>query len=172
MLRHRTVGFIAVLALTLIVGAGVAMPALALESQGNVVVTASYPAVLEVTFPTTADFGTFDVLTAAHVASINIPFTVTSNLPYDTTFTATDYGTGGLVLGAGLLFYGDASNTAGSVVVAGSGQLTGIESLTGGIDVSHPDPFLKLSVPQYNPATASPKPGQLYVVLTFIVAQS
>lgn len=169
MLRHRTFGSIAVLALALVVGAGVATPALALESQGNVVVTASYPAVLEVVFPTDVQFGTFDVLADDYEASLPIPFTVTSNLPYDTTFTATDYGTGGLVLGAGFLSYHDSGNDF--VIFAGGGQVTEIAG-DGGIDVAHTDPYLDLAVPQYNLATVSPKPGELYVVLTFTVAQS
>jgi hypothetical protein len=180
MIRNKPIRFFTLLGLTLALLLGMAGPALALESQGNVTVTGTYPARLEVRFPASPQNlppipfrpqGDWDYY---YYGRVSVELVVTSNLPYSTTFVATDYSTGGLTLDHGFLRYD-------AYLGGGEGYrytiLAGIEydahvSGPGGVNVNHgydADHDLMLGPFIGSPP---PEPGEMYVVVTFTVTQA
>jgi hypothetical protein len=175
MIRNKPIRFFTLLGLTLALLLGMAGPALALESQGNVTVTGTYPARLEVQFPaspqnlrpipfrpTPGGPGSYWYYDWARV-----DIWVTSNLPYSTTFVATDYSTGGLTLDHGFLRYYVAESGQIYTIAAGT-PYDALVSGPGGLHVYGGYRDLDLG-PLYSPP---PEPGEMYVVVTFMVTQT
>jgi hypothetical protein len=87
----------------LMIGLGMALPASLAPAEaaetGDVVVTATMPAYLMVTFPDDVDFGTLPFPDVDRVFRADLTFVVKSNLPYSTVIASvTDESTGGMFL--------------------------------------------------------------------------
>jgi hypothetical protein len=178
MVRHRTLGFFAVLGLTLVMLLGAAAPALAVSDDDDVVVTASYAPYLQVDwtgFPDIAfgEVASFTYNGTSHIFSSGNQLwsvAVTSNLPYTSTLSAADgaNSTGALKLVTGSLFtltYHRDDPGNNQIIVPGA---NGVAGIAGGVGAAIADSgYLKLAVDADLVGT-----GNLHVILTITVSQS